>query len=210
MILHTFVGSPNGRKVEAVIRHLGLDVRIVHHDFAGGVLRSPEFKAINPNAMVPVLVDGSFTLWESNAIMQYLVDKAGDGDLLPRDPQNRADVVRWQFWEQTCFNRAFGALAFEVVAKPKLKLAADPVQIDASLQNLARFAPVLERAVEGRQYLVGGKLTIADYSVITFESYRELTPFDWASFPAINAYFDRVRASKPWAQAAAVTSKVAA
>ena len=123
MELHTFVGSPNSRKVEAVIDHLGLDVEIVHHDFAGGALRRSDYLAVNPNGMVPTLVDGSFILWESNAIMQYLADKAGNDTLFPRDLQRRTDVVRWQFWEQAHFNRAFGTLAFEAVAKPALNLA---------------------------------------------------------------------------------------
>jgi len=74
--------------------------------------------------MVPLLVDGAFRLWESNAIMQYLADKTGSDALFPRDPKKRADVVRWQFWEVAHFNKAFGLLAFETVAKPKLKLGA--------------------------------------------------------------------------------------
>ena len=73
----------DSRKVEAVIDHLGLDVEIVHHDFAGGGLRQSEYLAVNPNGMVPTLVDGSFILWESNAIMQYLADKAGGDPLFP-------------------------------------------------------------------------------------------------------------------------------
>ena len=75
MELHTVGGSPNSRKVEAVIDHLALEVAIVRHDFAG--LRRPEYLALNPNGMVPTLVDGAFVLWEANAIMQYLADKAG-------------------------------------------------------------------------------------------------------------------------------------
>ena len=55
MKLHTFVGSPNARKVEAVINHLGLDIEIEYHDFLAGELRSPDFVALNPNAMVPTL-----------------------------------------------------------------------------------------------------------------------------------------------------------
>ena len=104
MILHTFVGSPNSRKVEAVIDHLGLEVEIVRHDFRGG-LRSPDYLALNPNAKVPTLVDGTFVLWESNAIMQYLADKVGSDSLFPRDPRTRADIVRWQCWELVHFNQ---------------------------------------------------------------------------------------------------------
>jgi glutathione S-transferase len=209
MRLHTFVGSPNGRKVEAVIHHLQLPVQIVHHDFVGGALRTEKFLALNPNGKVPVLEDGPFTLWESNAIMQYLAEKAGRGGLLPEDLQSRADIARWLFWEQRHFNRALGALAFELVAKPALGLERDPHQIERAQEDLARFAPVLERAVAGRRHLVGGQLTVADYAMVAFESYRPVTPFDWSKFPAINTYFDSVRATPAWSQASAANRKAA-
>jgi len=73
--------------------------------------------AINPNGSVPTLVDGELVLWESNAIMQYLADKVPDSGLFPQNPQLRADVARWQFWELAHFNRAFGTLAFEEWAR---------------------------------------------------------------------------------------------
>jgi glutathione S-transferase len=62
MILHTVPGSPNSRKVEAVILHLGLEVEVRHYDLFKGELKSPDYLAINPNAKVPTLVDGDFTL----------------------------------------------------------------------------------------------------------------------------------------------------
>ena len=62
-------------------------------------------------------------------------------------------------------------------------------------ENLARFAPVLDAHLEGREYLVGKTITLADYSMIPFESYRSLLPFEWATYKNVNAYFDRVRLS---------------
>ncbi|HKU98226.1 MAG TPA: glutathione S-transferase family protein [Vineibacter sp.] len=197
MQLHTLVGSPSGHKVEAVISHLGLDVEIIHRDLAGGDLRSDAFLALNPNGMVPVLVDGAFTLSESNAIMQYLADGAGS-DLFPRNPQKRADVVHWQFWELVHFNKAFSMLAFETVAKPRRGLAANTTLVEIAQSDLARFAPVLERYLAGRRYMVGDAITIADYAVITFEAYRPKVPFDWRPYRHINAYFDRLGQDEHW------------
>jgi glutathione S-transferase len=211
MKLHTFVGSPNGRKAEAVIDHLGLKVEIVHHDFLAGALRAPAYLALNANAKVPTLVDGDFVLWESNAILQYLADKAGDLSLYPRDPQKRADIMRWQCWELRHFNRAFGTLAFETFAKSKLHLGpADETLVAMSQADLARFAPVLEAHLAGRRYLVGDTMTIADYSVMTFESYRGRVPFDWSAFANINAYFDHVGATDHWTRTAPERQRQAA
>jgi glutathione S-transferase len=204
MKLHTFVGSPNSHKVEAVISHLGLEVDIHHHDPLAGDLRRPEYLALNPNGKVPVLEDGGFVLSESNAIMQYLADKALDGSLFPRDAQRRADVVRWQFWELAHFNKAFGILAFETVAKPKLDLGpTNGALVEVMRADLARFAPVLERHLAGRQYMVGDGITLADYSVIAFEAYRPRVPFDWSPYRNVNAYFDRMRAVEHWRETAA-------
>ncbi len=201
MELHTFKGSPNSRKVEAVIDHLGLEAAIVVHDFAGGDLRRPNYLALNPNGKVPTLVDGDFVLWEANAIMQYLADKAGSDALFPRDPWSRADIVRWQCWEQAHFNRAFGALAFETVAKRLLDFGpADASLVAQAEADLARFAPVLEAHLASRDTMVGPGITIADYAMSTFEGYRDAVPFDWSAYPAINRAFDRMGQLGPWAR----------
>jgi glutathione S-transferase len=211
MKLHTVPGSPNGRKVEAVIYHLGLDVEIQHHDLFSGELRAAPYASINPNSMVPTLVDGGFVLWESTAIMQYLADKAGDESLFPRDARARADITRWQVWEVAHFNKAFGTLAFEVVAKAKHNFGPrDEYLVRQAQDNLARFAPVLDAHLAGREYLVGKTITLADYSMIPFEGYRALLPFDWAPYRNINAYFDRMRTAPAWVRATATATAPAA
>jgi glutathione S-transferase len=198
MKLHIVPGSPNSRKVEAVIHHLGLKVEIKEHDLFAGGLRLPGYLALNANARVPTLEDGDFVLWESNAITQYLADKAGDGGLFPRQPQARADVVRWQCWELAHFNRGFGALAFETVAKPRHGLPTDPAAVAMAQAELARSAPVLDAHISGREYIVGDGVTLADYGMAMFESYRGLVPFDWSLYAPLNAYLDRVGRLEAW------------
>ena len=203
MKLHTAPGSPSGRKVQAVILHLKLDVQVQNHDFAKGELRAPEYLALNPNGSVPSLVDGDFVLWESNAIMQYLADKAGDELLFPRDLRTRADVVRWQCWELTHFNKAFGTLAFETVAKARLNFGPpDPRRVEVAEADLARYAPVLDAHMAHREYLVGRNITLADYSMLQFEGYRTLVPFDFSDYRNLNAYFDHVSKADAWQRSA--------
>src|SRR5512138_3259760 len=62
-------------------------------------LRTPEFLALNPNALVPVIRDGAFVLWESNTICRYLAAREGRSDLLPTAPATRADVEKWMDWQ---------------------------------------------------------------------------------------------------------------
>lgn len=201
MKLYTFPVSYSGRKVLAVVDHLGLGVSIERLDGQAGDHRKPAYLALNPNGLAPTLVDGSFVLWESNAIMQYLADKAGSDALFPRDPRKRADIVRWQCWELAHFNKAFGAIAFETVAKPDLGLGpTDEGLVTRAQRDLSRFAPVLENHLAARRHMVGDGITIADYSVAALEGYRNAIPFDWSPFPKIGAYFDRMH--EQWPQAA--------
>lgn len=197
MRLHVTPGSPNSRKVLAVVSHLGLKLEIVEHDFAS--LSGEAFRQINPNGMVPVFERDDFRLWESNAIIQYLAERVGDEGLYPRDPRARAEIARWQFWEAAHYNRAFSQVAFEIVAKPQLGIGpADPATVEAGLRDLARFAPVLDAHLAAREFVAGETMTIADYSVAMLGAYRDAIPFDFQPYPALNAYMDRVGASEHW------------
>ena len=202
MKLYTLPGSPNSRKVVAVLNHLGMKAEIAALDFSAGDTKKPEFVALNPNAMVPVLVDGDVTLWESNAINLYLVEKAGGSSLFPQNTKVRADIVRWQFWELAHFNRAFGTLVFEGVIKPKFGIG-PPSEglVEFCLQELGRYAAVLDGHLEGRDTLVGDEVTLADYAMICLEKYRSAIPFDWTPFANINRYFDAMRATDAWSRA---------
>jgi len=203
MKLYAIVGSPNSRKVLAVAQHTGIDVDIEYLDLFEGDTQKTAYKALNPNAMVPTLIDGDLSLWESNAINQYLADKSEDEGLFPRDLAQRADIVRWQSWELAHFNQAFGTLAFESVAKPNfMNLPGNDAVISWAKEQLGRFALVLNEHMQGRSYVVGDALTIADYSMIHVEFFKEMIPFDWTAFPHLNSYFDRMRQTPYWAATA--------
>jgi glutathione S-transferase len=203
MKLYIVVGSPNCRKVLAVIDHLGTPIDIEYLDFFAGDLMSPDYAAVNPNRMVPALRDDGFVLWESNVIMQYLADTMPGNTLFPKEAKTRADIVRWQCWELAHYNKAFGALSFETVAKPQfMKSEPDRAVVEWAKRELARFAPVLDSHMKDREYAVGDGITLADYSLIHQESFKEAVPFDWSPYPNLNAYYERMRAASHWAATA--------
>ena len=203
MKLYYVQGSPNCRKVHAVIKHLGLQVEFAYLDFFAGDLATGEFGQLNPNRMVPVLVDGDFELWESNAINQYLAGQVPGNNLFPNDSKLRADIVRWLSWELAHYNQALGTLSFEAVAKPNF-LHLEPHQplIAWCVEGLNRYAPVLEAALQGRNYLVGDAPTLADYAVAHQEPFVDAVPFDWTPYPNISAYYQRMRSNPHWASTA--------
>ena len=136
-------------------------------------------------------------------LRQYLADRAGHDGLFPRDPRRRADVVRWQCWELTHYNKALATLVWESVIKPHhLDAPTDTAVAAWAGEQLARFAPVLDRHLEGRSCLVGQELTLADYSVAHLEMFKEAVPFDWTPYPHLSAYYDRMRAAPHWAATA--------
>lgn len=199
MKLYYVCGSPNCRKVHSVINHLGLVIDFEYLDFFEGDLRSSKFHQINPNQMVPVLDDGGFCLWESNAIIQYLADTVPGNTLFPREAKARADVVRWQCWELAHYNKAIGQIAFELILKPNFfQLKTDRAVAEYCLGELRRFAPVLEGHLQDHDYLVGGEITLADYAVAHTEMFVDAIGFDWSPYPNIQAYYTRMRENPHW------------
>lgn len=91
--------SINVRKVLWACHELGLDYE--QEQFGSGFqsTQTAEFKALNPNAMVPVVLDGEFVLWESNVICRYLAAREGREDLLSSDPKRRALTEQWMDWQ---------------------------------------------------------------------------------------------------------------
>jgi glutathione S-transferase len=100
------ISSINVRKVVFAAQELGLEFERIDAGNEFGITKTPEYLARNPNALVPLVEDGSFLLWESNVIVRYLCAKHSAGKLYPTDLQHRFDAERWMDWQQTTLNQA--------------------------------------------------------------------------------------------------------
>ena len=166
LTLHAFPPSPRSFKVLAVAHHLGIDYQFAFCDLTKGAQKAAAYTALNPNQRVPALEDGDFSLWESNAIIQYLATRKPEANLLPMDERGRADVARWQFWESTTWDPACAILVFERAVKRFFGGGApDPVEVEKGLQRFHRAAKVLEAHLRGRAYVCGDRLTLADFAL---------------------------------------------
>lgn len=208
--LHIVPGSPNCRKVQAVVHHLGLRVETVLVNFDAGEHKSPGYLERNPNGLVPTLVDGDFTLWESNAIVQYLADGARDDRLFPRAPKRRADVVRWQCWELAHFGRWLGVILFERLFKPLFGGTADDAVAAAALEQFAGFAATLDRQLAGRRFVTGDSLTIADYCLASQLPMTSLGRVDLTPYGNIVAWMERIDQQEAWRASAPPAEMLAA
>jgi glutathione S-transferase len=196
--------SLNSRRAMAVIHHLGLNIELETVDVFRGEHKSAEYLRINPNGMVPTLRDGSFLLWESNAIMQYLCDKKGETTLWPRDPQLRADVTRWQFWQIAHFNVAIETLNFEKIFKGLIGIPGGPDMkvVREAEQKLTRFAMVLNNHLEGREYLAGDTWTLADFAVGSSLTFARELELPLQNFKRVAAWNERLSGLEAWKKSA--------
>lgn len=185
--------TPNARKACAAAKQLGLkpDYRFV--DLGQGAQRAPEFLAINPNGRVPTLVDEGRVIWESNAIMFHLARKAGS-DLWPRD-HREVDVIRWLSWDLAHFTRHTNTLFYEGVVKPQIGMG-EPSQdiLKEALHQFRHNAPVLDKHLAGRTWVVGDGLTVADFALASYLPEAPVSGVPVAEFPNIGKWLARVMA----------------
>jgi glutathione S-transferase len=183
--------SINVRKVLWTCRELGLDYTL---EPWGSGLRStddPEFLALNPNALVPVIEDDGFVLWESNAICRYLAAREGRVDLLPDGPEESARVEQWMDWQATQLNDSW-RYAFSALVRRRSECQ-DPSAIAAGIAGWNRHMALLEQQLRGTgAYVLGPRFTLADV-VLGLATHRWfMTPMDRPLLPAVAAYYDRL------------------
>jgi glutathione S-transferase len=201
MKLYVNVLSPNVRRVRLTAAVLGLQLEETKLDFGKGEHKHPEYLALNPNGAVPTLVDGDFVLTESRAIMQYLATKKPASGLLPGDERGRADVTRWQFWDASHFSPQLGTLAFQRILKQAFGMGPpDAAKVDEALTNFRRFAAVLDKHLEGRRYVVGDSLTVADLTLASSLMYAKQSEAPVAEFPHVQTWFARISDLDAWKQ----------
>jgi glutathione S-transferase len=148
-------------------------------DTRGGENRKPEYLAVNPMGKIPALVDGSVRLWESNAINWFVAERHPEAALLPATIEGRASVQRWLFFQAAHVSQACVPLflATNRRAQQFWQTKGDERAADAARKDLARWLPVLEGALAGREWLL-------------------------APHPAVRAWLERLLARPAWRRAA--------
>jgi glutathione S-transferase len=192
--------SSNGRRAWATMLHLGLQdkVELVPVDMSKGDHMLPDFLAVNPNHKVPALVDGDFKLWESMAIATYLCEQVPGQKLWPTTPRGRADVLRWMSWQAAHFGPAMGTFNWENVFVKVMNLPSTPGALDKATKDFHTFAPVLEAALEGKKWLVGDDVTLADFYVGAGFSYEPAAKMPLEPYKNIRAWTARLLTVPAW------------
>lgn len=170
-----------------------LDLAYQHEQWGGGFrsVEDPEFLALNPNALVPVIRDGDFVLWESNVICRYLAATHGRTDLLPAEPARRALVEQWMDWQATELNNAWRYAFMALVRNSPAHV--DSIAIQSSVAAWNRHMGILEvQLSKTGAYVTGDTFTLADIVLGLSTNRWFMTPMARASLPSVVAYYDRL------------------
>jgi glutathione S-transferase len=191
------LNSINVQKVIWTADETGVQYQRIDAGMAFGINSTPEYRAMNPNGLIPVMKDDDFVLWESNAISRYLADSYAPGKLYPAAPETRAVVDQWLDWMVTELNPAFN-LAFHhlVRFKPEDR---DPAIVEVSRVKTEAKLAVLEQRLQASPYVAGDTFTLADIIVgLGAHRWRKM-PIAHAPNPAIDAWYATITA-RPAAQ----------
>src|SRR5882757_3441715 len=153
--------SFNVQKVMWLIGELGLAHQHIDAGGAFGGLDTPDFLAMNPHGRVPVIADGAVVVWESHAILRYLAARYGKEDFWPDDPGTRARIDGWMDWSQTSLQPDFlGGVFWGFFRTPEGQRNWPAIR--AALARCDAHFEKLDLLLEGRPFLLGDRLTLAD------------------------------------------------
>ena len=192
--LYCFGESGNAYKVALALTLADQDWEPVFVDFFNGETRTPAFRALNEMGEVPVLVEGDTVLSQSGVILDYISSKSGK--LGGKSAAERREVLRWMFWDNHRFSTQIGAARFLGNFLPEDKR---PAGVIPFLQGRLKTAyTVLNSHLEGRNWIAGPALSIADLSCCGYLYYPEPYGFDRKDWPNIDAWLDRIAALPGW------------
>ena len=187
------LGRKNSSNVQKVIWACDeMNLLFEREDIGGpfGRNKDPEYLALNPNGTVPTIVEDSFALWESNAIVRYLAATHGLGTLCPKDARERAHADQWMDWQQTVVNPAVFPIFFNLVRlKPE---ARDMNAVKVAREKTVAALAILDKQLAKNGFVAGARFTMGDIP-LGIATYRWFTlPIERENLPALKEWYDRL------------------
>ena len=192
--------STTSRPVMLFIAEHGLEVELIHVDLISGGNQAPDYLAVNPNGIVPFLVDGDLALGESTAILRYLADKTGSSTY-PADRKARAKVDEALGWLSTNLHEYF--CLFTIYPSFGIPHGVDPDLAKAMVAfgsaHSPRWLAVLDQHMIGeRAFVCGDQVTLADYLGAAFITLGDAAAYDFGPYPNIRRWLANMRKLAHW------------
>ncbi|MBA3771446.1 MAG: glutathione S-transferase [Ramlibacter sp.] len=185
------ISSINVRKVVLAAQWLEIPFQRVDAGHEFGVVQTSEYRAKNPNALVPLIEDGGFQLWESNVIVRYLAARHSLGRLYPQDLATRFDAERWMDWQQTTLNPA-GRQAFIQL----IRTAPDRRHAELVAQSQAAAEPLmalLDAHLSRQAFMAGDGLTMADLPIACEVHRWRALPLPRPARPSLDRWYQGIQ-----------------
>jgi glutathione S-transferase len=182
------VNSVNVKKVLWCLDELGLQYQRTDAGLNYGVVNTPEYRAMNPNGLVPTMDEDGFVVWESHSIVRYLADKYGKGVLRPMELNPRTIANQWMDWAFT-FQSSVRDAFWNLIRTPADKR--DPKAIEASRVKSGQLAAILDAALADRLY-VAGSLSMGDIPIGAEVQRWIRLPMERPKLPHLEAWFERL------------------
>jgi len=196
--------SSNVRKALWAAEELGLVYQTIDAGGAFGVVDTPEYRAMNPNGRVPVIEDDGLVLWESNAIVRYLLARhAPDSAWYPADPRTRATADKWMDWTSSSFAGPFRTVFWGVLRTPAERQ--DWAAINAAIKECDELLNMADHALISQPYLSGNDIGMGDIPLGSFIYAWFEMPIERAPQPHLQAWYERLK-QRPAYQKAVMTA----
>ncbi len=194
-----FYGSPmsSAMRTHWMLEEVGVPYEYQRISLRAGENKTPEFLKVSPGGKIPALQDGAVTLTESMAINFYLAEKYGKG-LMPGDVVERAHVYEWSFWSISNVQPLLITILQHTMVKPEAER--DPQAADAARTQLPPYLDLLDRTLQGKEYLVGNRFTVGDLNTASVIGLGAFVGVDLGSHPNLQAWLTRVQSRPSFAK----------
>lgn len=196
--------SSNVRKALWIAHELGLEFQAIDAGGAFGVVNDPEYRARNPNGLVPMLEDDDLVLWESNTIVRYLCAEYGrEQGWYLEGPRQRALADKWMDWTTSALATPFRPLFWGILRTPEEQR--DWVAINAALKTCGNLLTIADETLARQPYLSGEQIGMGDIPLGCFAYAWFEMPIERPELPHLQAWYERLKA-RPAYQAAVMTA----
>ncbi|HVZ44123.1 MAG TPA: glutathione S-transferase [Ramlibacter sp.] len=185
------ISSINVRKVVLAAQLLEAPFERIDAGAAFGIVATPDYRALNPNSLVPLIEDDGFALWESNVIVRYLCAKHAGGALYPPQLRERFDAERWMDWQQTTLNPAGRDAFVQLIRVPPDKR--DPALVAQSISRTQPLLDLLEAHLARRPFMAGDRLTMADLPIACEVHRWRGLPIEHRPSPRLDRWYEGLR-----------------
>ena len=192
LVLHEYAASGNCYKVRLTAALVGARLERRHYDIMKGETRTPDFLAnVNANGRIPVLQVGDRFIPESNAACYYVAEGSA---LIPTEPFDHADMLRWMFWEQYSHEPNIATLRFWM-GWVRVENLTDLQRLQMSGKRQAGNAALklMDEHLGGRDWFVGSSPTLADVCLFAYTHVAGDAQFDLGQYPNVSRWIERMK-----------------